>query len=180
MEDLAGFIKKIVCALEAEKIDYAFTGALAASFYGVPRSTADIDIIVATNQEESKVKLAPTLRATGLDVGEKTIDDAFASGFRIATFKGKSLAYRVDVIFADNVRKLKGVIADVDTWLQSPEDLINAKLRMIKVTIDEGKAAKDESDILAILRFTEVDKGLIKEQAKKDQTLPVWKRLTSS
>lgn len=178
METLAGFIKKIVTALEVEKIDYAFTGALAASFYGVPRTTADIDIIIAINKEDAKAKLAPALRSTGLEVGEKTIVDTLTSGYSIATFKGKALAYRVDIIFANIVRKRKGTIADVDTWLQNPEDLINAKLRMIKVTLDGNKSAKDESDVRAILQFTKVDKRLIREQAKKDQTLQVWKQLT--
>jgi len=180
METLAEFIKKIVCVLEGEKINYAFTGALAASFYGVPRTTADIDIIIAISKKDAKVKLIPALRSMGLDVEEKTIDDALTSGFSIATFKGKTLPYRVDIIFADNVRKRKGIVADVNTWLQDPEDLINAKLRMIKVTLDGNKAAKDESDVRAILQFTQVDKRLIKEQAKKDQTLQFWKRLTTS
>jgi len=170
----------MVRALELEKIDYAFTGALAASFYGIPRTTADIDIIVAINQENAKAILAPALRSTGLEVDNKTIDDAYASGFKVATFKGKTLAYRVDIIFAGMVQKRKGSIADIGTWVQAPEDLINAKLRMIKVTLDKGKAAKDESDIMAILQFSEVDKATIAEQAKKDHTQQVWKRLTAS
>ena len=178
METLSEFIKKIVCALEVEKIDYAFTGAFAASFYGIPRTTADIDIIIAASEKDVKVKLAPALRSTGLDVEEKTILDALTSGFCVATFKSKTLPYRVDIIFADNLHKRKGTIADVDTWLQAPEDLINAKLRMIKVTLDKDKTAKDKSDIKAILQFTEVNKLLIKEQAKKDNTLQVWKSLT--
>jgi hypothetical protein len=51
---------------------------------------------------------------------------------------------------------------------------------MIKVILDEGKAAKDESDIMAILRHGEIDKKAIEEQAKKDQTLQIWKRLAAS
>jgi hypothetical protein len=180
METLTGFIKKIVCALEVEKIDYAFTGALAASYYGVPRTTADIDIIISMSRKDAKAKLAPALRSTGLEVEEKTIDDAYTSGFCIATFKGKTLPYRVDIIFADNLRKRQGNIADIDTWLQVPEDLINAKLRMIIVTLDKGKVAKDESDIKAIIQFTKVDKRLIMEQAKKNKTLQVWERLSTT
>jgi hypothetical protein len=180
METLTGFIKKIVCALEVEKINYAFTGALAASYYGVPRTTADIDIILSMSRKDAKTKLATALRSTGLEVEEKTIDDAYTSGFCIATFKGKTLPYRVDIIFADTLRKRQGNIADIGTWLQAPEDLVNAKLRMIKVTLDNNKTAKDESDIRAILQFTEVDKRLINEQAKKDRTLQVWKRLKPS
>ena len=163
-----------------ERIDYAFTGALAASFYGIPRTTAIIDIIVAINQEKTRSRLAPALRSTGLMVDIKTIDDAYASGFKVASFKGKTLAYRVDIIFVENIEKRKDIIADIDTWVQAPENLINAKLRMIKVTLDEGKAAKDESDIMAILRYSEVNKKAIEEQAKKDQTLQIWKRLAAS
>jgi hypothetical protein len=54
METLTGFIKKIVCALEVEKIDYAFTGALAGSYYGVPRTTADIDIIISMSIKDAE------------------------------------------------------------------------------------------------------------------------------
>jgi hypothetical protein len=112
-------------------------------------------------------------------VDGKTLDDALTSGYRIATFHCKTSPYRVDVILSDQIRKRSGNIAGVDTFLQVPEDLVNAKLRMIKATIDEERTQKDEDDVRAILRFTEVDKKTIYEQAKKDGTVALWERFVN-
>jgi hypothetical protein len=179
VEGLSGFIKKLVTALNQEDLNYAFTGALAASYYGTPRTTADIDILINAKQKNMKTRLTSALRSAGLDVEEKRINDALTSGYNIVTFKSHTSAYRVDLIFADEKHKRPGTIADVETFLQIPEDLINAKLRMIKVTLNTERTAKDEDDVRAILQFTNVDKKIIQEQAKKDGTLEIWKQLTS-
>jgi len=177
MKGLYDFVKKLVHAFTKEKLDYAFTGALAASFYGVPRTTADVDILVAVSAEETKIKLASALRLAGLQVEEKRIDDAMTSGYKIATFKSKSSPYKLDVILSERIQKLKGSIADVDTFFQIPEDLISAKLRMIKATVEHERVAKDEDDIKAILNFTKLSTNAIEKQAKTDGTLEIWKNL---
>jgi Tfp pilus assembly PilM family ATPase len=71
-----GFVKKLIEGFEKERLDYAFTGALAASFYGVPRTTADVDVIVAASSKTAKTRLVSALRLAGLQVDEKRIDDA--------------------------------------------------------------------------------------------------------
>jgi hypothetical protein len=70
------FVKKLIEGFEKEEVDYAFTGALAASFYGVPRTTADVDVIVAAASKTAKTRLGSALRLAGLQVDEKRIDDA--------------------------------------------------------------------------------------------------------
>jgi hypothetical protein len=180
LDGFVGFVKKLVEGFEKEGLDYAFTGALAASFYGVPRTTADVDVIVAVSAKDSKTKLISALRLAGLHVDEKRIDDALASGYKIATFRCKTSPYTVDVILSDSVKKKPGTIADLTTYLQPAEDLILAKLRMIKATIPRERAIKDEEDVRAILRFTEVDKAAIEKNAKKDGTLEVWRSFSES
>jgi hypothetical protein len=175
MKGLYDFVKNLVNAFTKEKLDYAFTGALAASFYGVPRTTADVDILVAVSAKETKNKLISALRFAGLQVEEKRIDDAILSGYKIATFKSKSSPYKVDVILSERIRKRKGSIADLDTFFQIPEDLILAKLRMIKATVEDERAAKDEEDIKAILSFTKLNTNAVEKQAKMDGTLEIWK-----
>jgi hypothetical protein len=179
LDDLLTFVNRIVESFTKEGLDYAFTGAFAASYYGVPRTTADIDVLVSLTLEDTKIKLASALRQTGLEVDEKTIDDATTSGYRIASFKSKSSPYRIDIIFSDQVRKRSGNINGVDTFFQAPEDLISAKLRMIKATIQKQRAVKDEEDVKAILRFTKVDKEAIQKQAREDKTDDIWRRLRS-
>jgi hypothetical protein len=180
VDGLSVFVKRLVDGLTKEKLDYALTGALAASFYGVPRTTADVDVLVSVPSEDAKTKLASALRAAGLAVDEKRIDDAMTSGYNIASFKCKTSPYRVDVILSDHIRKRGGSVAGVDTFFQIPEDLILAKLRMIKVTVPKERAMKDEEDVRAILRFSKVDKEAVREQAGKDKTVEIWERLSTS
>ena len=54
------------------------------------------------------------------------------------------------------------------------EDLVLAKLRMIKATLLRERAVKDEEDVKAILGFTKVDtegKGCLQRVSKKRETL---------
>ena len=71
MEVYYAFVKKLANAFDMKGLDYAFTGALATSFYGVPRTTSDVDVIVAvTDSANVKDKIVWLWRvtATGLCV----------------------------------------------------------------------------------------------------------------
>jgi len=46
LETFFDLIRRVVEGFGAVGLDYMFTGALAASFYGVPRTTTDIDVVV--------------------------------------------------------------------------------------------------------------------------------------
>jgi hypothetical protein len=46
-----GFAMLLVEGFEDVSLDYAFTGALAVSFYGIPRTTSDVDVMVAVAGE---------------------------------------------------------------------------------------------------------------------------------
>ena len=179
MEAYYAFVQKVVLAFEGAGLDYAFTGALATSFYGTPRTTSDIDVIVAVASEaDVKAKLITALHRAGLAVDEHKIDSALTSSFKIATFKDTTSPYCIDVIFSsEKLDKRAGKIAGLNTFFQSPEGLIAAKLRMIKATSPPERAAKDKTDIKGILKFTKVNLETVKEQAKKDKTLDVFEAL---
>ena len=178
MEAYYSFVKKIISAFNKADLDYAFTGALATSFYGVPRTTSDVDVIVSIASETNvKPKLIEVLRLAGLTVEERKIDMALNSGFRIATFKDKTSPYSIDIILLDKLEKKAGKIAGLDTFFQSPEDLIAAKLRMIKATVPPERTAKDKADVKSILAFTKVDIEAVKRQACKDNTLEEFEAL---
>jgi hypothetical protein len=174
-----GFARRLVEGFEGEGLDYAFTGALAVSFYGVPRTTSDVDVMVAVAGEaDVKVKVAAALRRVGLEVDERKIEDALASGYNIATFKDKASPYTVDVIFSgEKFEKQAGTVAGLKTFFQSPEGLVLAKLRMIKATVPRERAVKDEGDVRAVLAFADVDVEAVKRQARKDGTLTILESL---
>ena len=151
-----------------------FTGALASSYYGKPRTTTDIDIVVKVAQEEAPTGFTPALKRAGLQVNEERIDAAFKSGFRIASFRDSRSPFTVDIIFSSKeLKKKAGTILGLPTFYQTPEELILSKLRMIKATVPKERALKDKEDVKAILRFTKVNTNAIEKEAEKDSTTSI-------
>jgi hypothetical protein len=178
VEAFFGFVRRLADGFGGAGVDYAFTGALAVSLYGLPRTTSDVDVVVAVSGVDVKGKVASTLRHAGLEADEGKLDAALASGYRMASFRDKATPYTLDVIFLDGaLRKRAGTVAGVRAFFQTPEDLVLAKLRMIKATVPRARAVKDEEDVKAVLAFTKVDLDAVKKQAKKDKTLAVLEGL---
>jgi hypothetical protein len=178
LEAFYRFVKRLVDGFGSAGLDYAFTGALAVSFYGAPRTTTDVDVVVGVSGENVKGRVVSALRRAGLDVDGRKLDSALTSGYGIASFRDKATPYTVDVIFLDGaLRKRAGTVGGVSTFFQPPEDLILAKLRMIRATVPRERAVKDEEDVKAILAFTKVDLEAVKKQAKRDKTLAIFESL---
>ena len=179
MEDFDRFVRKLILAFGDAGLDYAFTGAVAAGYYGLPRTTSDVEGMVAVAGEaEVKAKVAAALRSAGLTVDERRIDEALASGYNIATFRDRASPYTVDIIFSrEKLERQAASIAGQRTFLQTPEGLVLAKLRMIKATVPRERAVKDEEDVRAILAFTRVDLAAVRRQARKQGTLEILESL---
>lgn len=180
LEAYYGLVRRLIKALETASLDYAFTGALAASFYGLPRTTTDVDVIVQVTVQSERSRLVSAFKQIGLIVDQREVDRALSSGYNIATFKDTRTAYSVDTILSTKrLEKRAGTVAGAKTFFQSPEDLILSKLRMIKSTVPRKRAVKDEEDVKAILRFTEVDVEKVRQEARRQNTLPILKAITT-
>jgi len=180
MEAFEGVVKRVVNALNGAKVEYLLTGALAASHYGLPRTTADVDIVVKVSAEDLQSHLLPALRMAGIKVEEERIKVALKSGYRIVTLEDSRSPFTVDIIFSRRIIKKKpGSILGLPTFYQTPEDLILAKLRMVKATVPKDRSLKDMDDIKTILRFSEVDVESIKKEAQKNATLPILEKIIS-
>ena len=164
--------KRIIKCLNDSGLDYAFTGALAVSYYGIPRTTSDVDVMITIRNERSEInKIIGTLLCVGLDVTEQQIMNALQSGYNIITASDKASPYTVDIITStQKIEKRAGKVAGLTTYLQEPIDLILAKLRMIKATIPRERAIKDEDDIKSIIRFTPIDLDSLRKRAKTEGT----------
>jgi len=158
-----------------------FTGALAVSYYGRARTTVDVDVVVAIVDKGWRTKLVSALKQAGLVVDEERIDAALRSGYRIVTFEDSKSPLTVDVILSDaKLVRRAGSILGLATFYQTPEDLISAKLRMIKATVPRERALKDEDDVRAILRFTKVDMETVKERAGRNNTVAILEEIVGS
>jgi len=173
-------VRRIVESFNAADLDYMLTGAVAASFYGVPRTTMDVDIVVKVSDAGQRVSLVSVLRQIGLWVDEKKIDVALKSKYRLVSLRDNKSPYSVDVIFSrgKKLEKRAGTIEGLPTFFQGPEDLILAKLRMIKATVPPERALKDLEDVRAILKFTKVNVEAVRKQARRNSTLSIFKSIT--
>ncbi len=178
METLEGLVRRIVNSLNNANLDYMLTGALVSSHYGTPRTTTDVDIVVAVSKKETQDKLVQALKKAGLEVQKEKMTAALKSGFRIATFRDSKSPFTLDIILSNKkLKKQAGTILGLPTFFQTPEELILAKLRMIEATTPKERAFKDEEDVKAILKFTKVNMNAIKRQARKNNTLSTLKAL---
>ena len=164
-------------SFNASEIDYMFTGAVAASYYGTPRTTVDVDIVVQVSKENA-YRLFETLKKTKVQVNKRKVEQSIDSDFRMLTVRDKKTTLYLDVILSDKkLKKKPGTVVGLPTFYQTPEELILAKLRMIKVTIPRERALKDKDDIRAVLKHARVNVKAIEKQAKKENTLYIFKEL---
>lgn len=180
MEGYYDLVRRLVCGFEEFGVEYAFTGALAASFYGVPRTTVDVDVVVAVvSVEDVRGRLVSALRKAGLKVDVRRLLAALESDYRIATVKDAESVFSVDVIFhSGKLGRRSEVIGGAKVFLQSPEDLVLSKLRMIRATVPKERSLKDREDVKAVLKFTKVDVEAVRKRAKKEGTLELFEGIS--
>jgi len=158
-----------------------FTGALAASYYGTPRTTMDIDLVVKISRGEPRTKLISALKVAGVEVDRRKIDAALKLGYGIVTLRDNKTPFTVDIILSNKkLERNTGSVLGLPTFYQTPEGLILAKLRMIKATVPRERALKDENDVRAILRYTSVKMDTLRKQARKDNTTSILRSIASS
>jgi hypothetical protein len=173
LETFSGFVRRVVRALNRSRLQYMLTGALASSYYGRPRTTLDIDVVVAFRQKDVAT-LVRVLTKANLKVQEKKLLDAWQSEHRIATVEDKKSPHTLDILFTDQkLERNSGRILGVPTYYQSAESLILAKLRMLKVTLRAERAATDREDIKAILETIQISMKTLRRRARAESTVKI-------
>ncbi|MBD3207038.1 hypothetical protein GF319_11945, partial [Candidatus Bathyarchaeota archaeon] len=171
-----GLVKRLIKELNNSQQEYMFTGALAVSYYGRPRTTTDIDIIIHTRPEDIN-RLTGALREAGLSFSEHRLKQSLESEYNIITLEDKVSPYSVDCIFVRNsLDRRASTILGEPTFIQTPTDLILAKLSRIKATRDRRKAYKDEEDIKSIIRNTHIEISELTVKTEKEDTLKILEK----
>jgi hypothetical protein len=169
-----------VAAFNRSGLRYALTGGVAASYYGRPRTTLDVDVLVGTKELEL-TRLAKSLTEEGIKVGKKELSRALRSKYHIATVLDSKSPHRLDIIFTDErLERKAGLILGSHTYYQTAESLILSKLRRIKATLHPERAATDRQDIKAILEAVHVNLVSIRRRARLQGTLELLDELTSA
>ncbi len=149
---------------------------MAVSYYGVPRTTVDIDFLVQLPNNELESFL-DTLDKFGLEVNRGRVKRQLGTGYNIISLRDKRSPHRADFIVqtAGKLERRRGRALGLRAYYQSPELLILAKLRMIKATRPQERSFKDREDIREMLASTKVNKRRILQIAQEESTREIFK-----
>lgn len=146
-------LEEVVEALRAAGIDYMLTGSIAASFHGIPRSTQDIDLVVA-GTEDQLLRFARTLMDRGYYVSEDAVREAFEGGSQFNVID-RDTAWKVDLILRKDrefsrtefARRTRADALGLSLWVATAEDVVLAKLEWARITGSE-RQLEDVAGIL--------------------------------
>jgi len=147
--------QRITSALDQAGIAYMLAGSFASAYYGTPRTTQDIDLVIATTPEQLRmfVKLLPSdeyyvdleaaLEAHKRQSLFNVID--LATGWKIDLIIRKSRAFSQEEF---GRRKLVN-LPDVALFVASAEDVVVSKLEWAKL----AQSQRHIEDVAGILRM---------------------------
>lgn len=177
-------LKKVVEVLEDAEIAYMLTGSIASSMQGEPRSTHDIDLVVALAIEQVEL-LQRAFPAPEYYLSEQSIHEALrhCGMFNLLDIDGGD---KVDFwILTDDEfdrsrfgrrRRQFAESLQISIHVSSPEDTILAKLRWAKLS---GGSEKQFHDALRVyeVQFSGLDFEYLNEWARQLGVEELWQRL---
>jgi hypothetical protein len=147
-------LRRVAAALELNGVPYMLTGSLASSMYGIPRSTNDLDFVIAPRREQL-LTLVQTFQRVGLTVSPEDALAAFRnrSQFNVIDFpRGLKidLILRKDRDFSltEFGRRETHEVNGTRLTLATPEDVVIAKLEWSKL----GESERQLIDAAGIIK----------------------------
>jgi hypothetical protein len=136
---LEELLPRVTSALERAQVSYMLTGSVASSAHGIPRSTRDLDIVIAPTHAQL-LALIQEFHGSRYYADEQQALQAMAnqSQFNIIDY---SSGWKVDFIIAEDSeygqeafgRRRLIDIAGTRVYIAGPEDVLIAKLRWAKL-----------------------------------------------
>lgn len=149
----ADLLRLVVRSLEEAGIEYLVTGSIASSLQGEPRSTHDLDIVVAIREAHVPAVVAAFPRPR-FYVDEGAVREAirFSGMFNVIdTAEGDEVDFWMltDERFDSSrfARRIRQRVLDLEFDVSSPEDTILAKLRWSRMS---GESQKSFTDALRV------------------------------
>ena len=175
-------LKRVIQVLEESRIQYMITGSVASSLQGEPRSTHDIDIVIAIQKSVAK-KLVEAFPQPDFYLDEDSILNAInmENMFNLIDIReGDKVDFWIltDEPFDQSrfPRRYSEKFMGIEMQVSTPEDTILAKLRWAKLS---GGSEKQFIDALRIyeVQYGELDIAYLEHWAKKLDVESLWKRL---
>ena len=177
-------LKHVVSTLQGARIGYMVTGSIASSLQGEPRSTHDLDVVVAIREADVEAVLA-AFPAPRVYVDEGAIREAIRTGGMFKLIDA-SEADKVDFwMLTDEPfdrsrfeRRLREHALGIEFDVSAPEDTILAKLRWSRLG---GESMKPYVDALRVyeVQGNVLDEGYLDDWAHRLGVADLWSRLKS-
>lgn len=175
-------LKRVLQALEEADIEYLLTGSLVSSLQGEPRSTHDIDLVVAIQKSAVK-SLLRAFPQPEFYLEEEAIARAIDE---------QGMFNLLDVEEGDKVdfwiltdepfdrsrfsRRYSEEIMGIRIQVTSPEDTILAKLRWAKLSGGSEKHFRDALRVYEV-QFKKLDQAYLERWVGKLSVESLWRRL---
>ena len=175
-------LKKVIKAIEDAGIQYMLTGSVVSSLQGEPRSTHDIDMVIAIKKSAVK-KIIGTFQPPDFHLDEDSIINAIDSHgmFNLIDVKeGDKVDFWLltDAPFDKSrfSRRYTHDILGIKMQVSSPEDTILMKLRWAKLS---GGSEKQFTDAVRVyeIQSDKLDLGYLEHWVKEIGVELLWKRL---
>lgn len=175
-------LKKVIQILDENGIEYMITSSVVSSLHGEPRSTHDVDLVVAIQKSVIK-KLIETFPPPNFYLNEESILEAIDA---------KSMFNLTDLNTGDKIdfwmltdepfdqsrfsRKYVEKFMSIEMYISTPEDTILAKLRWAKLS---GGSEKQFIDALRVyeVQYKKLDLNYLEHWVKKLDVELLWKKL---
>jgi hypothetical protein len=163
--------------LERLALPYCVTGSVAASVYGEPRLTADIDVVLLLKPQDLPALRNAFPAADYYSPPDETLRESMNSGgmfnlvHHASQFKADIYVAAGDPLHAWALEHRRRIdVAGTGAWIAPPEYVILRKLQFFR----EGGSDKHLRDIRFILAATAVDRVFIEAEAARLEVLEQW------
>lgn len=154
MTDLAGFVRRLTDVLERLGLPYMFVGSAASTLHGPPRSTQDIDLVVALTLEDAP-QLVSAFPEDGYYISAEAVRDAVLRRHAFNIIDMES-GWKADIMVlrarpfsrVEFERRQRADVLGSPSWVATPEDTILSKLEWSQLG---GGSARQRDDVLGVV-----------------------------
>lgn len=130
-ENYSDALHRLVRALNETGIRYALTGAAAVGYYGIPRTSMDIDVVMKGNLLPTQIEdLASALSRNGFAASKDEMARAVTGGeVKFQAFDDKTGFLRVDMFLEQSFDRVVDRIDGLKVWFRTFEELVAKKIQ---------------------------------------------------
>jgi hypothetical protein len=172
----------VIAALDRFEIPHLVAGSHASSYYGKPRATSHIDLVIAPRTRQALVDLVESFQQERFHADAVSAEAAFRARSMFNVIDSQT-GVKVDLIFLKDApfhrsefsRRVPGRIFGVAVSLSTPEDTVIAKLDWAK----RGDSGRQLRDVVSILAVEErpLDRAYIAHWTRELGVAGLWERV---